>query len=75
MGIFLDSHLNWLYQCDNLTPKLTRAAGMLAKIGYYVSENTLRNYFWIKILKKARTQNYSVNSIKQSVAFWNAIVI
>ena len=46
LGIFLDSHLNWSYHADCLATKLTRAAGMLAKIRHYVSSGTLRNIYF-----------------------------
>ena len=46
LGIVLDPHLNWSFHVDSLAPKLTRAAGMLAKIRYYVPENTLRSIYF-----------------------------
>ena len=38
--------MNWSYQTDCLSTKLTRAAGMLAKIRYYVSTATLRSIYY-----------------------------
>ena len=46
LGIILDPHLNWSHQADSLSTKLTRAAGMLSKIRYYVSESSLRNIYF-----------------------------
>ena len=46
LGIILDPHLNWSHQADSLSTKLTRAAGMLSKIRYYVSETSLRNIYF-----------------------------
>ena len=46
LGINLDSHLNWSYHTDCLSTKLTRAAGMLAKIRHYVSTTTLRSIYY-----------------------------
>ena len=42
LGILIDSHLNWNYHIDQLSTKLSRAVGMLAKIRYYVSHKTLQ---------------------------------
>ena len=36
LGILIDPHLTWSYHIKSLTPKLTRAAGMLSKIRHYV---------------------------------------
>ena len=41
MGIYIDCHLNWKYHVDELSTKLSRANGMLAKIRHYVSYLTL----------------------------------
>ena len=41
VGVLLDSHLEWNYHVDDLSAKLSRAVGMLAKIRHYVSTNTL----------------------------------
>ena len=46
LGINLDPHLNWSYHTDCLSSKLTRAAGMLAKIRHFVSTATLRNIYF-----------------------------
>ena len=45
LGIFIDSHLNWNYQSEALSTKLSRAVGMLAKIRHYVPVNTLRSIY------------------------------
>ena len=41
MGVLIDSHLNWNFQIDELSTKLSRAVGMLAKIRHYVNQKTL----------------------------------
>jgi len=41
LGIYIDCHLNWKYHVDELSTKLSRANGMLAKIRHYVSYLTL----------------------------------
>ena len=46
LGIHIDPHLNWSHQVDSLSIKLSRAAGMLAKIRHYVSKATLRNIYF-----------------------------
>ena len=46
LGLYIDSHLNWEFQCDVLAPKLSRAAGMLSKIRHYVPTNTLRTIYY-----------------------------
>ena len=39
LGIVLDPHLNWSHHTNGLASKLTRAAGMLAKIRDFVPKN------------------------------------
>ena len=46
LGVVLDPHLNWSYHIDGLATKLTRAAGMLAKIRHFVPVNTLRSIYF-----------------------------
>jgi len=41
LGIYIDCHLNWKYQVNELSTKLSRAIGMLAKIRHYVCHQTL----------------------------------
>ena len=41
LGILIDSHLNWNFQADEVSTKLSRAVGMLAKIRHYVNPKTL----------------------------------
>ena len=36
LGIYIDCHLNWKYEVNELSTKLSRANGMLAKIRHYV---------------------------------------
>ena len=46
LGIHLDEHLSWDTHMAITLPKLNRAAGMLAKIRYYVSYDTLLNIYY-----------------------------
>ena len=39
-GILIDSHLNWEFQSEILSTKLTQAIGMLSKIRHYVPYDT-----------------------------------
>ena len=36
----------WSHHAEYLAAKLTRAAGMLAKIRHYVSTETLKSIYW-----------------------------
>ena len=44
LGIYLDCHLNWNIHRAELSVKLSRATGMLSKIRYYVSKETLQTH-------------------------------
>ena len=46
LGILLDPHLNWGAHIDVLSAKLNRAAGMLAKIRHYVTNEGIRNIYF-----------------------------
>ena len=46
LGIYIDNHLSWHQQEINLRSRLARAAGMLSKIRYYVSFETLRMVYF-----------------------------
>ena len=46
LGITLDQHLSWEMHLKILTTKLNRAAGMLAKIRYYLPYETLLNVYY-----------------------------
>ena len=46
LGVLLDSHLEWNYHVDELSTKLSRAVGMLAKIRHYVSKETLNMIYY-----------------------------
>ena len=45
LGVFIDSNLDWTPHIDNLSTKLSRAIGMLAKIRYYVSNKVLTSIY------------------------------
>ena len=48
LGILIDSFLNWNFHIDELSPKLSRAVWMLAKIRHYINVETLSMvYHWI----------------------------
>ena len=44
--IDVDSFLNWNFHIDELSTKLSRAAGMLAKIRHYKCEDTFHGLSW-----------------------------
>ena len=44
--IYIDNHLNWSYQVNSLSSRLSRAAGMLSKIRHYVTKATLRSIYF-----------------------------
>ena len=46
LGIYLDCHLNWHVHRAELSVKLSRATGMLSKIRYYVSKETLHMVYY-----------------------------
>ena len=46
LGIYIDEHLNWNTHLAELRPKLSRAVGMLSKLRYYVSAETLRMVYF-----------------------------
>ena len=46
LGLYIDCHLNWSFQCDVLATKLSRSAGMLSKIRHYVPKDTLRTIYY-----------------------------
>ena len=45
LGIYLDESLSGIYHCNELTKKLRRANGMLAKVRHYVLENELKSIY------------------------------
>ena len=46
VGILIDSHLNWEFQSEILSTKLSRALGMLSKIRHYVPYDTLHSIYY-----------------------------
>ena len=46
VGVLLDSHLEWKYHVDELSTKLSRAVGMLAKIRHFVDAKTLNMIYY-----------------------------
>ncbi len=46
LGIYIDCHLNWHIHINELSTKLSRAVGMLSKIRYYVSKETLHMVYY-----------------------------
>ena len=46
LGILIDANLNWSYQTEVLSAKLSRAIGMLSKIRHYVPINTLHSIYY-----------------------------
>ena len=46
LGILIDEHLNWHAHQTALSTKLSRAIGMLYKIGHFVDHATLRMIYF-----------------------------
>ena len=46
LGILIGSNLSFSYHINSISNKLGRAIGMLAKIRYYVSKETLRSIYF-----------------------------
>ena len=46
LGVLLHEHLNWQPPIDSLVTKLSRAAGLLSKIRYYVRRYLLRTIYF-----------------------------
>ena len=46
LGVLLHEHLNWQPHIDSLVTKLSRAAGLLSKIRYYVPKFLLRTIYF-----------------------------
>ena len=50
LGIFIDSNLNWKSQVNHIiTKKVERSVGVLSKLRYYVSKQTLVNLYYALI--------------------------
>ena len=72
LGILIDCHLNWQFQVNNLSAKLSRAIGMLKKIRHYVKFDTLRMIYhgiFSSILLYGsqiwgQSNNYTINKLK-----------
>ena len=59
LGILIDSFLNLNFYIDELCNKLSRAAGMLAKIQHYINVKTLSFlYLYIYIFEKESTLHH-----------------
>ena len=39
LGIYLDEHLTWNFQLDQIKSQLSRSCGLLAKLGYILCQN------------------------------------
>ena len=46
LGVLIDSHLNFSFHINSISTRLSRAIGMLAKIRYYVTRDTLRSIYF-----------------------------
>ena len=45
LGVFIDEHLSWNYHINQLSMKLSRANGMLAKIRHFVNPELLKTIY------------------------------
>ena len=46
LGIYLDEHLTWNFQLNQLKTKLSRSCGLLAKLRYHVKTELLRTVYF-----------------------------
>ena len=46
LGIYLDEHLTWNFQINQIKSKLRRRSGLLAKLKYYVKPDLLRTVYF-----------------------------
>ena len=73
LGIYLDKHLTWNFQLDQIKSKLSRSCGLLAKLRYFAKTDLLRTvYFAIfdSILRYAiqvwgQNRNQTMKEIEQ----------
>ena len=45
LGIYLDEHLTWKFQLDQIKSKLSRSCGPLAKLRYFTKTDYLRTVY------------------------------
>ena len=45
-GIYLDKHLTWNFQLDQIKSKLSRSCGLLAKLRYFAKTDLLRTVYF-----------------------------
>ena len=73
LGIYLNEHLTWNFQLDQIKSKLSRSCGLLAKLRYFTKTDLLRTvHFAIfdSILKYAiqvlgQHRNQKIKEIEQ----------
>ena len=46
LGVLMDEHLNWKKQINNVTKKISRGVGILAKLRSYLDPKLLRNIYY-----------------------------
>ena len=46
LGVYIDNHLQWSPQITHVNNKLAKSIGILRKLRYYVSLNTLKNLYY-----------------------------
>ena len=46
LGVLLDQHLNWKYQIKNVTLKISRGIGILAKLKPFLKDKLLKNIYY-----------------------------
>ena len=46
LGVLMDEHLNWKKQIANVTKKISRGIGILAKLRSYLDPKLLRNIYY-----------------------------
>jgi hypothetical protein len=46
LGVLLDEHLDWKHQIKNVSLKISRGVGILAKLRHFVNEKLLKNIYY-----------------------------
>ena len=46
LGIYLDEHLTWNFQLDQIKRRLSRSCGLLAKLKYFTETDLLRTVYF-----------------------------
>ena len=75
LGALIDNKLNWSYQINAVSLKLSKGLGLLAKIRHYVPSNTVRSLYYsfinpyidYNLLNWGMAAPSNLNSINQKI--------